>query len=98
MKRNPMIGDIITIGKSPIEVMVVDIQLNMMTDLVFVYTVVNFDQYQMMPSDNHKVYKITCGHKEVIGPTETPLISLNFIKNVKFKLTANGYKFTKVNK
>lgn len=98
MKRLPMLGDVIRLGNSPIENLVIATEGNFGNgSTAFVFTTVTFMSDAPMPKNNTSVYQVT-HDQSVVGPKRVFLEDVHFVQNAKIKETPGAYIFRKTNK
>ena len=93
-----MLGDVVRIGNSPIENLVIAVENNFGNgSTACVFTTVPFMTDAPMPKNNTTAYMIT-HDSSVIGPTRTFLVDVHFLQNARIKETPGAYVFKGTNK
>lgn len=98
MKRVPIVGDVVCLGYSSIERLVVEVEDYRATDRTVVFTCVDFNLIGVMPTQNHTPYQVSSIDTNIIGPEVVALEKISLVHNVKFKTKADGYVFVKINR
>lgn len=93
-----MIGDVVRIGKSPIENLVIAVENSFGNgSLAHVFTTVPFMNDAPMPKNNTTAYMIT--HDDTVrGPKLVFLVDIHFVQNAKIKETPGTYIFKRTTK